>query len=299
MNHFIYYVKKPFVVLSHWRVHMENLRRNTILRFQVICECMNDSDREKIEVGRYLCRHKMTFLPYDYPERAGRKKIRVYRDEDGYPYVIRNNHRLYYKKDWSEKRCQQNYNNLQLEQDTGSPHAYILNDRRKPCAEDVVADLGAAEGIFGLDVVETVKKLYLFEGDSDWIEPLKRTFRPWTDKVTIVSKYIGNQDDGRYSTLDTYFKDCDITYLKADIEGAEEAMFLGGGRTFKEKLRVALICAYHTPDGEETVRNYLEKYGFQCETNPGYVLFFYDKERFCKPYVRRGVIAGIKTGEDY
>jgi predicted RNA methylase len=43
-------------------------------------------------------------------------------------------------------------------------------------ADDVVADLGAAEGNFSLSIINKVKKIYIFEYDKEWVEALKAPF---------------------------------------------------------------------------------------------------------------------------
>lgn len=54
-------------------------------------------------------------------------------------------------------------------------------------ANSIVADIGTAEGIFALNIIHSVKKVYLFECDPEWIIPLEKTFAPWINKIEIVN----------------------------------------------------------------------------------------------------------------
>ena len=67
-------------------------------------------------------------------------------------------------------------------------------------------DVGSAEGIFTLDVIDLIEHAYLFECDDEWVEALEATFLPWKDKITIVRKYVSDMDDENNTTLDSYFQ---------------------------------------------------------------------------------------------
>ena len=125
------------------------------------------------------------------------------------------------KKRWGEKRIKRAYSDLLREQDINSPHRY-LSESFNPGNDDVVADIGAAEGNFSLSVIEKVKKIYLFEYDQEWIEALRATFAPWAEKVEIINKYVSDYNDESHIRFDTFFEmKKDITFLKIDVDGAE------------------------------------------------------------------------------
>jgi len=267
---------------------MQRLRQNVI---QFLEE--NADSEEKQNILFYLKNHsRFPVFPYPYTEAYLPERIKVQRDADGFSYVVHHGKRLYGKKCWSIERFQEYYNSLLLEQDAASPHRY-LKAGRYPIKGDIIADIGAAEGFFALDVIEQAGKVYLFECDKDWLEPLRRTFHPWLDKVVFVHKFVGDVTRRNTVTLDDYFRGKKLDYLKADIEGAEAALLLGGGNTFS-KLKQALLCAYHRQQDEEIILNYLCRYGFSAEVNPGYMLYFLDSA-FCAPYLRRGVIYAQKN----
>ena len=117
-----------------------------------------------------------------------------------------------------------------MEQDELSPRRY-LKEGRYPIEGSVVADIGAAEGIFALEVIDYAKEVYLFEGDKEWLEALKRTFSFDTDhKIHIIPYYVGT-GEGNTVKIDNYI-DKKINYIKADIEGHEKEMLLGGHESF-------------------------------------------------------------------
>lgn len=280
-------------MMKNWRIHLSNLKLQTWTRGQILYKCSKSCSSEKREIAAYLLKHGVTFFPYRFQEKYEESHTAVLFDDEGYPYVIHNGKKLFLKKEWTVKKCQEYYVSLLREQDNDSPHKY-LNKGRNPVYSDIAADLGAAEGIFGLDIIEDVQKIYLFEADEGWKRPLEKTFAPWKDKAEVIWKYVGDKDTENMIKLDTFFENKQVTYLKADIEGAEADMLSGGGITFTKKLRIALICVYHRQDAEQAVKNYLRKYGFACSVNPGYVLFLYDKENFKPPYLRRCLMTGIK-----
>ncbi len=70
---------------------------------------------------------------------------------------------------------------------------------------DILSDIGAAEGNFSLSVIDKVQHVYLFETDNDWIEALEKTFEPWKEKVSIIHKFVGNKDTDTCITLDSFF----------------------------------------------------------------------------------------------
>jgi len=160
----------------------------------------------------------------------------------------------------------------------------------------VVADIGAAEGIFALSIVEKAKTIYLFECDLSWFDALKKTFEPWAEKCVFVNKYIGAHTNNIYISIDDFFSDKHIDFIKSDIEGAEIDLLQGAHLTMtgQRKLKM-LLCSYHKKDEAENIENILRANGFYVEFTKGFMLFWLD-DQFADPYIRRGVIMGIKRG---
>ena len=63
--------------------------------------------------------------------------------------------KLYGQFGWNEGVTARYYRGLIIEQDKDSAHCYFREDY--DYTDEVIADIGAAEGIFGLDVVENAK----------------------------------------------------------------------------------------------------------------------------------------------
>lgn len=116
---------------------------------------------------------------------------------------------------------------------------------------------------------------------------------PWKDSVIFINKYIGNKETSDTTTIDAFFKDKKIDYIKADVEGMEEQLLIGARNTMLNKCKRILICLYHLANAEETVINYLNEYGFDHITNPSYMIYYaYDN---MPPFLRRGVCFGYKV----
>jgi len=249
---------------------------------------------EKNNIIRNLRKNPLSFFPYDFTKKYDAKKIIVYTDDiSKMKYVIHENKRLYFKRNWDEKKIQIYYNSLLLEQDLDSPHRYettdfFVND------DDVVVDAGVAEGNFALSVIEKVKKLYLFEADEEWIEALKETFAQWKEKVEFINKYVSDNDEGNYISLDTFFGTRKVNFIKADIEGAEMTLLEGCRNILSnsEKLKV-VMCTYHKKDDSENIKQLLTTLKFNVEFSKGYMLYFlYDPP--VPPYLRKGLIRAVK-----
>lgn len=218
-------IRKIISPIIHWKGHFYLLK----LRIGVIIEGFRSKDKDKIRISLRMFRSfKIPFFPYDFPKKYSEKSVDVFRDEEGYPYVWFEGKKLFFKKDWTDEWVKKYYVSILRDIDQESPHSYFSKVEFYPKEDDVIADLGAAEGVFSLKVISSCKKVYLFEADKSWTEPLERTFRDYKEKIEIVNKYIGKRTSTDYVSIDDYFRDKEITYIKADIEGAEEDMIMGG-----------------------------------------------------------------------
>jgi hypothetical protein len=161
---------------------------------------------------------------------------------------------------------------------------------------DVVVDAGVAEGNFALSVVEKVKKMYLFETDETWITTLEATFAPWKEKVVIVNKYVSDNDKENCITLDTFFGNEKIDFIKADIEGAEFQLLTGAKKILSRQIPMKIVlCTYHKHNDAEMFNRILMSNGFCTEFSKGYMIFLYELyDRLEPPYLRRGLIRAKK-----
>lgn len=205
---------------------IRSLPRNYIIKRRVMRYLRRKyPDKEEIsDIIMFLKNNPIQVFPYEFTKKYC-KKEKVYVDSEGYKYINYNGKKLYGKERWDDEQFIKYYNMLLKEQDYRSPHCYFSTNNNRPKKDDIVVDIGGAEGIFSLSVIDDVKKIYIFEGDTEWIEPLRRTFSPWSYKVEIVEKYIGKEVGDNIITLDEFFLNKDVTFLKADIEGGKVICF--------------------------------------------------------------------------
>jgi hypothetical protein len=246
---------------------------------------------EEKTVLDYLKEQNLCTFPYPFQFKYKKKDISILNDADlGLRYVIADGKRLYLKRHTSTRGIKRTINNLLIEQDILSPHRY-LTDKFTINKDDVLVDVGAAEGNLALSVIERVKKVYLFETDENWIEALQATFSPWKDKVVIVNKFVSNKNDDKNISLDQFFKDNEIfNFLKVDAEGSEDEVIKGCEKLLSadQKMKIAL-CTYHRPTDDKIFSEILENKDFSVTFSQGYMIYNYP-DTFTPPYLRRGVI---------
>ena len=149
-----------------------------------------------------------------------------------------------------------------------NPHNYeIPQSRVHP--DDVVLDCGAAEGLFGLRVIDRCFRLILVEPLNLFVQGLRRTFAG-LDTVTIIPAALSDhsgtallEENGIASritqgsvgtpvettTIDALCACLDVvpTFIKADLEGWEPAMIRGARKLLaRHKPRLA-ITTYDDP----------------------------------------------------
>ena len=96
---------------------------------------------------------------------------------------------------------------LLTEQLPTSPHLYVT-DEHKVQAGDIVIDAGVAEGNFALKYVDLCSKMYLFEPEEKWQEPLRQTFKNYRDKVEIIPRFVSDKTGGGLSQWTTHCPNC-------------------------------------------------------------------------------------------
>jgi hypothetical protein len=275
------------------RILKKNLRIRIIKHFASIPgQEINDEQRE---VLKYLENNPVTTFPYGWSANYLPENVGVFFDDQkGMRYVLMDNKKLYFKRRWSEKRIRKGYSDLMREQDSDSPHRYLTDDFNVG-NDDVIADIGAAEGNFSLSVIDTVKKIFIFEYDREWVQALRATFAPWPEKVEIINKRVADLDDEMHVSFDTFYKTRpDINFLKIDVDGAEEKVLkscheiLSSGKP----MRIAL-CTYHRNNDEKDFIALLRNFGFNVSCSKGYMIHYFDKQMKA-PFLRRGLIRAIR-----
>lgn len=213
-----------------------------------------------------------TAYPYEWVAEY-EKNYPVFRDEEnGLSYVMHERQRLYVGDHLSEVSSQI-YKQLLIEQDLRSAHCYL--DDYSILQDKVLLDVGAAEGIFTLEALPYVKHAYIFECDERWLPALEATFKPWKDKVTIVRKYVGDENKGDFITLDHFFHGLPDhpVFLKMDIEGAERNALAGAAKLLTSGLISGSVCIYHKKDDPEVIPQILSSYGIPTRMREGYIYY--------------------------
>ncbi|MDR3002294.1 MAG: FkbM family methyltransferase [Fibromonadaceae bacterium] len=211
------------------------------------------------------------------------------------------------------KGCQNSAAFFAMEQDLLSPHRYVTKENKmwgtlerneneipKETAffveqGDIVADIGASNGNFSISVVEKAKHIYLFEADKIWNEPLQKTFEKYKDKITIVNKYVSDVDGENSVTLDTFFKDKEVNFIKIDIEGYEQQLLNGAKNVLQRKNVKCSICTYHKTQDAKDFENFFKELGYETYFTDGYMFLPFE----CSPnglqspnpsYLRKAVL---------
>ena len=271
----------------------KKLRKNILDYFASLPE--GEVNNEQREVLEFLKDSPLNIFPYPFYDNYSPDMVEVYYDRvNRMRYVLQDGKRLYFRRGWSVKRIKRAYSDLTREQDINSPHRY-LSDTFNAGSNDVLADIGAAEGNFSLSVIDKVKKIYLFEYDRKWAEALRATFAPWPDKTEIINKYVSDQNDRSHIRLDTFFETrSDINFLKIDVDGAESIVLDSCDKVFRSgnSFKVAL-CTYHKNNDEDEFTKLLQGHAFNITPSKGFMIHYYDKNMKA-PYLRRGLIRAVK-----
>lgn len=249
---------------------------------------------ENIKKQGYVLPYNQNFVKNHIVTEQNRPKI--YYDADaGMYYVFLDNKRMYYPKGHSEGSVLGQVCFCYLEQDINSPHRYL--DKTFQVSEgDIIIDAGVAEGNFALSVVEKAKKVYLVECEHEWVEALEKTFEPWKEKVVIVEKMLGNQDDDTHIMIDSFVEEGEVNFIKLDVEGAEIDSLKGASKVLENSKQVkCAICAYHRKNAEKDIRAFLEEKGFYTTTTKGYMFFKEDMDSWTDGELRRGIVRAVKN----
>lgn len=231
-------------------------------------------DAEVQQVMDYISDNGVRMYCYQFYDEYIDQDVPICYDEDyKLYYCICFGRRMYLSRKYdTPQKAELYFQYACMEQDERSPHRYIT-DHFQVEKGDVGIDVGAAEGIFALQVIDEAAHIYLIEADADWCEALKATFRNDRDKVTIMQGYVSDTDQDGNLTLDTLFRDQKIDFVKMDIEGAESKALQGARRLVERCVPKMAVCTYHRAEDEKDIRAWLEATGPYVVTNsPGYVI---------------------------
>jgi hypothetical protein len=100
-------------------------------------------------------------------------------------------------------------------------------------------------------------------------------------------------------TLDKFFENKKIDFIKADIEGAETQLLSGAKMILENTIAMKVVlCTYHKHNDAEMLNQMLAERGFHTEFSNGYIIFYYEMyDKLKPPYLRKGLIRGIKNNQ--
>lgn len=207
--------------------------------------------------------------------------------EEGEDYIVRfkkSDKTLYWPKVFGIKPIYQ----VVTETFDADDWHYYRKEKTEIEPDDILLDIGTAEGLFPLVVVDECHKIYLVEPSKLFVNCLKKTFKPYENKVVILNNAVGHHDgqiDFSENSLSSKVEDSNsgktykvnvnkidtlipvnekITYLKADIEGFEYEMLKGAVNTIKRNKPKIAIATYHiennTRDIIDLVLSYVPEY---------------------------------------
>lgn len=240
----------------------------------------------------YLENHPLGVFPDSFTDKYNFRDVEVFRDAvKDLLWVNHEGHRLYFKRSYNVTTVKLLYNGLLAEQDPESPHRYTATGfELKP--DDVLLDVGSAEGIFTLSNIVKLKKAYLFEREPEWVEALEATFEPWRNKVEIISKFVSDVDDAENICIDTFLTDREDvpTMVKIDVEGAEDRVLSGMERTIQRHHPDIALCTYHKQHDFSKFDNYLTERDYTTSTTKGLMFFLSTDETLSPPFFRKGLL---------
>lgn len=233
-------------------------------------KCESDELQTVIE---YVAVHGVRMYCYPFFDEYEGKDYPVFYDEEyGLYYGIYSGHKIYLAKQYNTPEKAEHYLRcIYMEQDQRSPHCYFAGGFQALDGETGV-DIGAAEGIFTLAVIEKVAHVYLIEAEADWCEALALTFREYEKKVTIIQGRATDSDGPGQITLDKLLEDIAIDFIKMDIEGNEHKALLGAERLIKKNMPKLAVCTYHRSNDYHDIGDWLRNKGYLIDNSQGYVV---------------------------
>ncbi len=248
-------------------------------------------DDEISDAVDYLSTHPLTTFFGAFQEKYDAGEVEVFTDpSNGLPYVITDGKRLYFKRSQNRRTVQLMFNGLRIEQDAEAPHCYTDADFRIT-EDEILADVGCAEGYFSLMHIEKTKRIYLFEQDREWIEALEATFSPWREKISIIPRFVSDRDNNNEITLDNYFRETEEKpgFYKIDVEGAEASVLKGMEELLRAPVKIAL-CTYHHQHDFELFSRFFKEHRFHHRPNRGLMIYQNDLAETTPPFFRRCMI---------
>lgn len=246
----------------------------------------------------YIRGHRLKVISNKLLEAYENKTYPIEYDTDKKMYYIyHGKYKMYFSRKFQDKdRVNNYYKYLCAEQDCNSPHCYLDKDFTVS-QNDIVVDAGGAEGVFALSVIDKVKKVYIFEPDTYWVEALHYTFEQFGEKVVIIPKAISDYKSESCITLDSAIPDSEeVNFIKMDIEGEEYHAILGAQRVINNSKNLkCAICTYHQEMTYDVLERWFSEKEFKVSHSNGYMWFETESFLYKAPVLRRGLIRATKV----
>jgi hypothetical protein len=257
---------------------------------------------EKYQLELNYLREEKTDIDFPY-----RRLKRLETIHSGYdkklklPYIVHKDKKLYFPSTCPIDHAENVYRSLVENDDIlgngyrkKTPHQYQTEDF--PVKEtDTLLDVGCAEALFSLDLIDKVKKVYLVESDPDWFAPLNATFESYKDKVKIIPRLVSNVDSDTTITLSSLLKDEELSslFIKMDIEGYETSVIEASKETLSKckDTRIA-CCTYHLYHDADILSKLFTSMDYETAFSDGYMIAALDVKK--PPYFRKGLIRARK-----
>lgn len=256
------------------------------LLFGYVCGNLNDYRKEII----YIAKYGVSMFPYPFSRKYTDFECNTsFDDNEEKFFVLHKGKKLYFPKGMCREEVKKAYKQLVMEQETNSPHRY-WSELNQPEKGDVFIDVGAAEGIIALDLIDIVDRVILVEYEDVWKGALEATFAPYKNRVEILSAYCCEKAvGGGKISIDDIVAGIKRPVIKMDIEGAEITALKGAEKTLQRKDVKWAICTYHKKKDAKDIEEILFMANKEYEYSEGYLLLPYDLE-YEYPYFRKGVL---------
>lgn len=293
--------RKLVPLLTHLNIPLQKVRTYYWLLQQIIIKKYEDnSDPIMQETLAYWQHHELDVFN-QHLNGYGETLDEVFIDEDcGLPYINfetieGKERRMYYPRDGSSQvqgaDGKKYVKDVLREQIPTSPHLYIKGNHKVE-EGDVIIDAGVCEGNFALRYIDIASKIYLFEPEKKWFEPLYYSFKDCWDKVEFIPKFVAESTRGGVVALD------DVVnvpigskiFLKMDVEGAEPAALRGAKKILATNKVKASVCSYHNADDIVKIKAIFQNLGYKISTSEGYMIFIYDSKIWETADFRKGIV---------
>jgi hypothetical protein len=230
---------------------------------------------------KFIGQHGLRSCPGNFSLKYDDFVPEVFRDT--HSFVMHHGKKLYFPQTFTDVAVKKLYKSLIVEQDPESAHRYT--NEEDDFQNAIMFDIGGAEGILTLENIEQLKYAIIVECENEWIEALKLTFAPYSDKVTLVHRFIDDHESPTSTTLNTLGHDFrnEKIFLKMDVEGFEQKALEAAKELLINNDCIAAICTYHNPSHPASIKAFFENLGYTASFSKGHL---YWANRLSKALIR-------------